>query len=316
MSRTRAGLVGLAVVAALALTASCSSDDGGSSSPTFTPGSTFSVPGPDDKGGKNNPVKVGVVGSSDAQWPPFVEAAKAEGIYVELVNLTDYETGNPTLSAGDLDLNQFQHVLFLAKYNIDSGKDLVPVGSTAIYPLALYSGKYDSVAAIPDGAQVVVPNDGTNQTRALQLLDSAGLIKLKDGTPLLSTTPDDIDTGASRVKVTPVAADQTTRSLEDPAVAGAVVNNDFVAPAGLDPADALVQDDPTVDGAKPYINIWVARSADQYNPVFLKLIEIAQTDPVEAGLLKQSENTAVLVHSTPAELRTVLDDVTAQLKNS
>ncbi|PIJ49265.1 methionine ABC transporter substrate-binding protein, partial [Leucobacter sp. OLES1] len=79
-------------------------------------------------------VKIGVVGASDPYWKTFVDAAKKEGIEVELKDFTDYNQPNPALSAGELDLNQFQHIVYLADYNVQNNDDLVPVGSTAIYP--------------------------------------------------------------------------------------------------------------------------------------------------------------------------------------
>ncbi|MCG2798270.1 MAG: MetQ/NlpA family ABC transporter substrate-binding protein [Cellulomonas sp.] len=302
------------VAAALALTlAGCSS--GGTEAASSTPSSTtFTTPGPDDKGGKNDPVTIGTVGASGDQWTIFTTLAEQAGIYVELVDFTDYQQPNPATTSGELDLNQFQHLLFLAKYNNDSGSDLTPIGSTAIYPLGLYSTLYTSVADIPDGAQITVPNDGTNQARALGVLASAGLITLKDGTRSLSAAPEDIDTAASTVTVTPVAADQTARSLDDATVAGAVINNDYVTDTGLEPQDALAQDDPSSDAARPFINIWVVQAKDKDNPLYLKLVEIAQTAQVEDALLAQSGGTGVLVHESAANLQSYLADVEDQLK--
>ncbi|HEY9424582.1 MAG TPA: MetQ/NlpA family ABC transporter substrate-binding protein, partial [Microterricola sp.] len=120
----------------------------------------------------NETVKIGVVGKSDPQWPAFVDAAAAEGITVELVDFGSYDAPNPALTAGDLDLNQFQHIVYLAEYNVASGEDLAVIGSTAIYPLNLYSGKYTDVADIPAGETVAVPDDASNLARALLVLQS------------------------------------------------------------------------------------------------------------------------------------------------
>ena len=116
-----------------------------------------------DSAKKDDTVKIGVVGKSDAQWPAFVAAAKKEGISVELVDFGSYEQPNPALAEGELDLNQFQHIVYLAQYDKASGKDLQPIGATAIYPLGLYSKKYDSVKDIPKGETVAVP--GPRSTR-------------------------------------------------------------------------------------------------------------------------------------------------------
>lgn len=251
-------------------------------------------------------VKIGVVGAGDPYWETFTEAAKEEGIDVEIVDFDSYDQPNPALSAGELDLNQFQHIIYLATYNVASGDDLVPIGATAIYPLGLYSTKYTDVADIPAGETIAVPNDESNQARALLVLQSAKLIELKDGGSVFSTTAD-IEPG-SKVKVEAVAADFTASSLPD--FAGAVVNNDFVAKSGLTSEQLLAQDDPSDPAAFPYINIFAARAADAENPTYLKLVKIYQeTQAVQDGVLKASGDTAVL-------LKTPVSDLVASLKKT
>ena len=190
---------------------------------------------------ENETVKIGVVGKGDAQWAPFVEAAADEGITVELVDFGSYEQPNPALTEGEIDLNQFQHIVYLAEYNSASGSDLTPIGSTAIYPLGLYSKKYDDVDSIPEGETVAVPDDASNQARALLVLQSAGLIELKSGGTIFSDLAD-VDTDKSKVKVTALEAALIPTSLPD--VAAAIINNDFVEDSGLTFDDAIAQDDP------------------------------------------------------------------------
>src|SRR6478609_7770814 len=175
-------------------------------------------------------VKIGVVGKADPQWAAFEEAAAEAGIDIELVDFADYAQPNPALTEGELDLNQFQHIVYLADYNVSADEDLTPIGATAIYPLGLYSTKYDSVKDIPAGETVAVPNDASNQARALLVLQSAGLVELKSGGSIFSDLAD-IDEAKSKVKVTALEASLTPTSLPD--VAAAVINNDFVADAGL-----------------------------------------------------------------------------------
>ena len=150
-------------------------------------------------------MKIGVVGKSDPQWAAFEEAAADEGITIELVDFADYAQPNPATTEGELDLNQFQHIVYLADYNVSAGEDLTPIGATAIYPLGLYSTKYDSVEDIPAGETVAVPNDASNQARALLVLQSAGLIELKSGGTIFSDLAD-IDESKSKVKVTALEA--------------------------------------------------------------------------------------------------------------
>jgi D-methionine transport system substrate-binding protein len=280
------------------------------------PPAAFTAPGEDEKGGKNKPIKIGVVGASGPQFQTLKANAEAEGIFLEFVDFTDYQQPNPATSTGELDLNQFQHIIFLASYNNETGSDLVPIGSTAIYPLGLYSNQYTSVDEIPEGSQIAIPNDETNQARALQVLASAGLITLKDGTPSLYATPDHVDTAASKVKVTPVAANLTGRSVEDPSVAGAVVNNDYVSDSGLDPLKAIAQDDPASDASLPFVNIWVTRAADQDLPVYQEVVRLAAQDDFGQDLKDNSGGTGVVINLPATKLQEVLADVQQQQKDN
>ena len=269
--------------------------------------------GATDAADSGETVKIGVVGAGDPYWETYKEAAADEGIDVDIVNFDSYDQPNPALSAGELDLNQFQHIIYLATYNVAASDDLVPIGATAIYPLGLYSTKYGRVADIPAGETVAIPNDESNQARALLVLQSAGLIELKDGGSVFSTVAD-IEP-SSKVKVEAVAADFTASSLPD--FAGAVVNNDFVSKAGLTEDQLLAQDDPSDESAFPYINIFAARAEDAENPTYLKLVQIYQdTKAVQDGVLEASGGTGVLV-KTPvtdlvASLKKTEDEIRAQ----
>lgn len=253
----------------------------------------------------NEVVKIGVVGKSDEQWPAFVDAAAEAGITVELVDFGSYEQPNPALTEGEIDLNQFQHIVYLAEYNNASGSDLTPIGSTAIYPLGLYSTKYDDVDSIPEGETVAVPNDASNQARALNVLQQAGLVELKSGgTPYSDLA--DVDTGKSKVEVTALEAALIPTSLPD--VAAAIINNDFVQDAGLTFDDAIAQDDPEDASALPYVNVFAARAEDADNETYRTLVEIFQTnEAVQKGLLDSSGGTAVA-------LQTPVEDLVASLK--
>jgi D-methionine transport system substrate-binding protein len=257
-------------------------------------------------------VKIGVVGKSDPQWAAFEEAAADAGIDIELVDFADYAQPNPATTEGELDLNQFQHIVYLADYNVSADEDLTPIGATAIYPLGLYSTKYDSVKDIPAGETIAVPNDASNQARALLVLQSAGLVELKSGGTIFSDLAD-IDEAKSKVKVTALEASLTPTSLPD--VAAAVINNDFVADAGLSFEDAIAQDDPSDPNALPYVNIFAARAEDADDETYLELVEIFQTDPdVQAGLIEASGGTAVPVTTPVADLEDSLATVEADTK--
>nr|MCW2727788.1 methionine transporter substrate-binding protein [Aeromicrobium sp.] len=252
-------------------------------------------------------VRIGVVGASDPYWETYKKAAADEGIKVDVVDFTDYAQPIPALDAGELDLNQFQHIVYLADYNVSNDKDLAPVGSTAIYPLGLYSKQHDSADAIPDGGKVAVPDDASNQSRGLLILQSAGLITLKDGGTIFSDL-NDVDKDASKVEVEALPADITATSLDD--LDAAIINNDFVEKAGLKFGDAIAQDDPADPNALPYVNIFAAKAEDKDNPTYLKLVEIFQdTKTVTDGLLEVSGGTAELLKTPVADLEASLAKV-------
>jgi D-methionine transport system substrate-binding protein len=283
--RNRLGLIIVAVVVVLAIVAAV----------LFATGA-FS--------GGGKAVKVGVVGASDPQWPVFVEAAKEEGIDVEVVNFSEYTQLNPALSEGEIDLNQFQHLVYLAQYNEGAGDDLTPIGATAIYPLALYSQKHASVDEIPEGGTVVVPNDESNLARSLLVLQSAGLVTLEGGGSSISTL-DDVDQAASKVTVTTVDAALTATSLPD--ADAVIINNDFVTDAGLTADDAIAQDDPSDPNSLAYVNVFAARADDADDETYLELARIFEdTKGVTDALVENSGGTAIPLKTPADELQSIL----------
>lgn len=264
------------------------------------------------KGSASDPVRIGVVGKSDSYWADFGKATKDAGIHVKLVDFADYAQVNPALTEKEIDLNQFQHLVYLAQYNETAGENLTPIGATATYPLALYSSKYDAVADIPAGATIAVPNDSSNLARSLLVLQSAKLITLKDGGSIFSTL-NDIDAAQSKVTVTPLEPALTPSSLPD--VAAAIINNDFVADAGLQFSDAISTDDATDPKALPYVNVFVARAADADNELFQRLVSIYQSDAaVQQGVQKVSGDTAVLLKTPAADLVASLAEVQSDIR--
>jgi len=264
------------------------------------------VAGRDGAGSGAETVKVGVVGASDPYWQTFVDAAADEGITVDLVDFSSYEQPNPALTEGELDLNQFQHIVYLAQYDVAADADLVPVGSTAIYPLPLYSEKYTDVGDFQPGDTIAVPDDASNLARSLLVLQSNGLISLKDGGDIFSGV-DDIDESKSTVKVSTVAADLAATSLPD--FAGAIINNEYATKAGLSADDVVAQDDPSDPAALPYVNVFAARADDADDPTLKKLVQIYQdTKAVTDGVVENSGGTAVTVKVPVADLQKSLDE--------
>lgn len=255
-------------------------------------------------GAKNVTVKIGTTEQAAPYWAILKKKAAAEGITIDVVGFSDYTQANPALADGQIDLNLFQHLQFLANYDVQAKQDLVPIASTLVVPLPLYSKKYDAVDAIPQGAQIAIPNDATNQARALLVLQKAGLLKLKDGGNTLAT-PADIDAAASKVTVIPVDAAQTAPALNS--ADAAIVNNNFALTAGIDPKSAIFQDDPKSETAEPYINAFVSREKDKDNATYLKVAELYHSKEVTESVLAESKNTAVIVDKPQADLIAVLD---------
>ena len=237
-------------------------------------------------------VTIGVVGSEQFN-KTLQEEAKKQGIEIEYKEFSAYTEPNPALVAGDIDMNRFQHIAYLSNYNVSADKDLQIVGPTVIYPMALFSKKHSSLSDIPQGGEIVIPNDTVNEARALKLLKANGLITFKNA-DVDAPTIDDVDTSASKVKVTPVDATQTVVGMES--ADGAVVNNDFLKDAGLKPADALAQDDPKTD------------------PSAIKYVNLFHSEPVMKVVQEETRGTAVEVNVSTDELRQSLANEEAKLR--
>jgi len=284
---------------------------------TFAACATGSAGAADDSvlgASADNPIRIGVVNAEEPYRAVFAEAAREDGIYIEFVNFSEFPLVNQALAEGDLDMNQFQHLQFLANFNVATGENLTPIGATAVYPLGLYSFRWDSVAEFPEGAEIAIPNDPTNQARALLVLQDAGLLTLRDGGNSLST-PFDIIADQSRVSVIPVEAAMTAVSLSD--VDGSIVNNSMIAQIGMSLADAIFADDPDSPAAEPYINVFVARAADAENPKFIRLVELFHTAPgVIDGLIESSAGTAAVRNNSAADLQRILSEIEANLASN
>ena len=248
-------------------------------------------------------IRIGTTDREKEAWSVFEKKAADAGIDLEVVEFSEYPPVNTALSEGELDVNLFQHIKYLAQYNVGSGSDLTPIASTEIVPLGLYWQGGDSVEDIEDGTEVVIPNDSTNQGRALSVLEKAGLIALKGDSA--NPSPLDIDTEKSRVSVTPIDAAQTTAAYGEGTPA--VINNSFLERAGIDPNTAIFQDDPEDAAAEPYINVFATTQANKDNADLKKLAELWHDPEVLAAVDRDSRGTSVPVNRPAAELEEILE---------
>lgn len=229
-------------------------------------------------------VTIGVADKSLGYWSTYTKLAKEKlDVTVKLTNFSDYSLPNPALKDGTLDLNQFQHIQYLADYNVTSNDDLQPIGSTAVYPLPLYATKYQEPSELPENAKVAIPNDSINQARALLILQAADLLELKDGGSAFSSTT---DIESSKVDVQPLDASQTANALQQGSVAAAIVNNNFATAANLPTSDIIYQDDPSSASAAPYVNVFAARKADKDDKTYLALADLFQDPAVQKAFSK------------------------------
>ena len=245
---------------------------------TLTILSLFLLVGCGNKSENDQVVKLGVVGDDQRLWEKAAELAKKDGITIELVPFSDYNTPNDALVNGDVDLNAFQHKAFLDEYNHSKGTKLVPIGRTFISPIGAYSNTLKDLKDVPENGKVSIPNDTTNGGRALFLLEAAGLIELKDDVGV-SPTLSDIVANPKNIQINELDAAQVARTLPD--VDAAVINTNLAIDAGLSPKDDAIFMEPLNENSAPYINYVVAREEDKDNELYNKVAAYYRTPEVK-----------------------------------
>ena len=237
--------------------------------------------GNQDKKAKTVEVKLGVVGSIyEDLWAPAQKALKAEGINLKIVQFSDYVTPNNALSNGEIDLNAFQHRIFLENDAGSHNYDVKLIGNTFIIPLNLYSSKVKSVNELKNGATIAIPNDVTNGGRAIKVLAAAGLITLKADAGFNPTVAD-IVSNPKNIIIKELAANTIPAALAD--VDAAIVNGNYALDFGIKTESAIFKD--TSVDEKQYWNLIAARGADLKDPakveIFKKVVKAFQTKATE-----------------------------------
>ncbi|MFE0046280.1 MetQ/NlpA family ABC transporter substrate-binding protein [Streptomyces albireticuli] len=269
----------------------------------------LSACGLSDSGGGNQ-VRIGVSGA-DEEWDVLAEEAKKEGLDVKIVTFDDYQLPNRALADGDIELNAFQHLAFLSQFNARNRTDIVPVASTSVAPMGLYSLKHKKVDEIPDGSRIAIPNDPSNQGRALLVLQAAKLIELK-GKAGIYGTPEDITANPRHLRITPVDAQQTPRSLKD--TAASVINAGVAELAGYKLEQAVFHDDPESATARPYVNVIAADAKDKDSENVRKVVELYRTKKVQEAVAKSAHGARYVLDIPRPELERELDRLTEQGK--
>lgn len=266
----------LSAVLLLALFAGC----GGNSS-TASSGS-----------GELTVLKIGATPSPHAE---ILEQAKPllkeKGIDLQITEFTDYVQPNVAVESGELDANYFQHQPYLDSFNEEQGTHLVSAGMIHYEPFGIYAGRTASLAALKNGAVIAVPNDTTNEARALQLLAAQGLITLKADAGL-KATKNDIESNPKNLDIKEIEAAQISHSLQD--VDLAVINGNYALDAGLSVAkDALATEDSQSIGATTYGNIIAVKQGNENSAAVKALVEVLKSDTIK-NYINNTYNGAVV----------------------
>ncbi len=218
-----------------------------------------------------------------------VDDLASQGYTLKVIEFTDYITPNTSTESGEVDANFFQHLPYLETFNKDHNTHLVSIGGVHVEPLALYSKKVSSLSELKNGATIAIPNDPTNEGRALLLLQSAGLIKLSSDAGL-EATPADIVENPNSYKFKEIEAASLPRVLSD--VDAAVINGNYAIPAGL----VATRDGLVVEGAdSPYVNVIVVKEGNENNPAVLALLEALKSDKVKNYVAEKYPNGEVVL---------------------
>jgi D-methionine transport system substrate-binding protein len=223
-------------------------------------------------------ILVGTIAGPETQLMETAEkvAERQYGLKIQIVSFSDYNVPNQALNAGSIDANAFQHLPYLQMQIKNHGYKLTPIGKTFIYPMGLYSKKIKQLNQVPDQGLVGIPNDPSNEARALLLLQQAGLIHLREGTDV-NATPLDINTNPKHLKIIELDAAELPRALRNLTLAA--INTNYATAAKLSPQkDALFIE----NANSPYANLIVVRTADKDNPQLRALVHAYQSPAVIA----------------------------------
>lgn len=234
------------------------------------------------------------VGASLTPHAEILEEAKPvlakQGIDLEIIKMEDTVTPNTGLAEGSLDANYFQHQPFLDDFNAENGSDLISAGSIHYEPFGIYAGKTASLDELSDGAVAAVPNNVTNEARALLLLEQEGVIKLKEDVGIKATVADIVE-NPKNIEFKEIAPEQLVRALPDVDIA--VINGNYAIEGGLHVSDALAVESDQGVAAQTYANIIAIRNEDKDNEAIKKLVEVLKSDEIKQFINEKYEGAVV-----------------------
>lgn len=223
------------------------------------------------------------VAASETPHSEILEAAKPileeEGYDLEVTVFDDYVQPNEVVESGDFDANYFQHIPYLNSFNEEKGTHLVNAGGIHYEPFGIYPGTKSSLDDIADGDTIAVPNDTTNEARALLLLQDNGIIKLKDGAGLEATV-NDIEENPYNVEIVELAAEQVARVAEETSYI--VLNGNYALQAGYSVSkDALAYETSDSEAAKTYVNIIAVKEGNENSDKIKALVDVLKSDEIK-----------------------------------
>ncbi|QLK86909.1 dipeptide ABC transporter glycylmethionine-binding lipoprotein [Staphylococcus sp. 17KM0847] len=256
----------------------------------------------------NEKVTIGIASNDSKAWEKVKELAKEEGIDLEIKQFSDYNVPNKALNDGDIDMNAFQHFAFLDTFKKEhKGTDITPIRTSVLAPLGIYSEKVKNIKNLKDGAKVAIPNDISNQARALKLLEKAGLLELNDDFGLSSSVKD-IKNNPKNLDITAVDAQQTARALSDVDIS--IINNGVASKAGLDAKkDPIFLEDAKGDATKPYINIIAVNTKDKDNKTYKRIAELYHSDEAKDALKADTKDGEIVIDLKQDDIKAIEDSL-------
>ncbi|WP_195853636.1 MetQ/NlpA family ABC transporter substrate-binding protein [Aerococcus tenax] len=235
----------------------------------------------------NKTVKVGVVGEKNDEWDYLKDELKEkEGIDLELVKFTDYRMPIEALEHNEIDMHAALTEIYMDNMNEESGYHNTTIGYTTLNPMGVFSNKIEKIDQVKEGDKVAVPNDVSNESRALLLLQEAGLIKLNPDKGLMPTV-EDITENPKNLEFITLDSNQTASALNDVTIS--CINNDMAADAGFVPTKDSIYLEKATDSSKPYWNVIAVDEKNKDNETYKKIVKYYQT-PEVAKIIDEKSN--------------------------
>lgn len=287
----------LALTLALVLCLGLAACGGGTSTDTDTNADTSSDADTNGDATANGETITLTVGATPNPHAEILAQVKddlaAEGIDLVVKEYSDYVVPNTAVEEGDLDANYFQHTPYMEKFNEENGTHLVSVGKIHYEPMGIYPGLTKTLEELPDGATIAVPNDATNEARALQLLAAQGLIELKEDAGL-NATPNDITSNPKNLQFKELEAAMLPQTASE--VNLSVINSNFAMEGGMNPAtDSLASEDADSEAAQTFANIIAVKEGHENDPAIQALVKALQSDKVKEYIEKTYSGAVVAV---------------------